>query len=138
MHTAFPSVELQLFVFGPRLTTLFGRIRIHYSAHYSVQIEYKQYIWYRPSLMAIITTTSGTKTNSLDVHCGIKISKHDAKCKNEGERFSYLSTFGRHPRQIGVTERRLRSLSSLPDNVPCYHWNPFLCTEQYANNNSMQ
>ena len=38
-----------VFVFGPVTVVLFGRIRIHYSAHYSARIEYEQNIRYSPN-----------------------------------------------------------------------------------------
>jgi len=38
LQTAISSVELQLFMMREFLTVLFGRIRIHYSAYYSVRI----------------------------------------------------------------------------------------------------
>ena len=71
----------------------------------------------------------GTKTDSLRAHCSRLCSKHYVKCIID-KKSSYLSTFRRHARQISITERRLRSLSSLSDDVPCYHWNPFLSTKQ--------
>ena len=42
---------------------------------------------------------------------------------------SYLSSLGRHSREIGVTQRRLWSLASLSNGVAGYHRNPILAKD---------
>jgi len=46
--------QLFLFVFGLFLPLLFGRVRIHYLAYYSNQIEYEWNIRYSPSINGVI------------------------------------------------------------------------------------
>ena len=41
LQTAIPSVKLQLFIFSLFLNQLFSWLRMHYSAYYSVQVEYE-------------------------------------------------------------------------------------------------
>jgi len=47
-------------------------------------------------------------------------------------KFNYLSTLGRHLREISITKWRLWSLSSLPNDVSRYHWNPLLHTRHHG------